>query len=122
MLTGLHHIQLAAPPGSEQAAREFYGELLGLPELEKPPGLKKRGGVWFQVGEQQLHIGVQEPFIPARKAHPAISVAGLDALRAKLNAAGYPTQDDELFIGYNRFYAHDPFGNRIEFVEPRLEK
>lgn len=121
MLTAIHHIQLTAPRGSEEAARAFYGEVLGLLEIEKPPELKKRGGVWFQVGDQQLHIGVEENFTPPPKAHPAFSVAGLDALRERLNEAGYATQEDELFVGYNRFYVRDPFGNRIEFVEPLLE-
>lgn len=121
MLTGIHHVQLAAPRGCEARSRAFYGELLGLLEIEKPPELKKRGGVWFELGSgQQLHIGIQEDFTAARKAHPAFSVAGLDALREKLNAAGYETRDDELFIGYNRFYVHDPFGNRIELVEPEV--
>lgn len=119
MLTGIHHIQLAAPRACKAQARKFYGELLGLLEIEKPPELKKRGGVWFEFGNgQQLHIGIQENFSPAAKAHPAFAVAGLAALREKLNAAGYATQDDDLFIRYHRFYAHDPFGNRIEFVEP----
>lgn len=118
MLVSIHHIQLAAPRDCEQAARKFYGELLGLLEIEKPPELKKRGGVWFELGSgQQVHIGVEENFSPAKKAHPAFVVANLNALREKLNAAGYATQDDDLFIGYNRFYAHDPFGNRIEFLE-----
>jgi catechol 2,3-dioxygenase-like lactoylglutathione lyase family enzyme len=118
MITGIHHIQLCAPPGSEPQAREFYGNLLGLPEIDKPPELKKRGGVWFELNGQQLHIGIEENFTPSPRAHPALSVAGLDALRERLNAAGYATQSDELFIGYNRFYVRDPFANRLEFVEP----
>ncbi len=130
MLVSIHHIQLAAPRDCEDDARKFYGELLGLLEIEKPPELKKRGGVWFELGNgQQIHIGVEENFVAAKKAHPAFVVAnpstalgtGLNALRQKLNTAGYATQDDDLFIGYNRFYAHDPFGNRIEFVEPVSE-
>lgn len=119
MLVGIHHIQLTAPRDCKEEAREFYGELLGLREIAKPPELKKRGGVWFELGNgQQLHIGVEENYSPAKKAHPAFVAVNLDALRAKLNAAGYETQDDDLFIGYRRFYTHDPFGNRIEFVEP----
>lgn len=118
MITGIHHIQLCAPRGSESEARRFYGELLGLMEIEKPLELKKRGGVWFECNGQQIHIGIEDPFVPPQKAHPALSVAGLGALQARLHAAGFATQDDEYFIGYNRFYVRDPFGNRIEFVEP----
>lgn len=118
MITGIHHIQLTAPRECEATARKFYGDLLGLVEIEKPPELKKRGGIWFEFNGQQLHIGAQDNFAAPQKAHPAFSVAGLEALREKLNAIGVTTQDDELFIGYNRFYAHDPFGNRLEFVEP----
>lgn len=122
MVIAIHHLQLTAPRDYENAARKFYGELLGLLEIEKPTELKKRGGVWFETGSgQQLHIGVEENFSAPQKAHPAFSVAGLDALREKLNLAGYTTQEDELFIGYNRFYVQDPFGNRIEFVEPLSE-
>ncbi len=122
MLVSIHHIQLTAPRDCHEPARKFYGELLGLREMEKPPDLKKRGGVWFELSSgQQVHIGVAENFSPAKKAHPAFVVANLNALREKLNAAGYATQDDDLFIGYNRFYVHDPFGNRIEFIEPLSE-
>lgn len=120
MIAGIHHIQLAAPRDSESDARAFYGELLGLREIEKPSTLKKRGGVWFELGDgRQVHIGVEENFIPARRAHPAFVVVGLDALREKIERAGYQTTSDDFFIGYNRFYAHDPFGNRLEFVEPQ---
>lgn len=118
MITAIHHVQLTAPRDCEARARQFYGDLLGLVEIEKPPELKKRGGVWFEFNGQQLHIGVQDNFAAPIQAHPAFAVAGLAALREKLNAAGVTTQTDELFIGYNRFYAHDPFGNRLEFVEP----
>lgn len=121
MITGIHHIQLIAPVGSEGKAREFYGALLGMLEIEKPAELKKRGGVWFEVNDQQLHIGIEEHPVAQKKAHPAFSVAGLAELRERLNAAGYETRDDDLFIGYNRFYVQDPFGNRIEFMEPLTE-
>ena len=92
MLAGIHHIQLAAPRDGETQAREFYGELLGLLEIEKPPELKKRGGAWFELGNgQQLHIGVKENFVAPKKAHPALVVVNLNLLREKLNAAQYIT-------------------------------
>ena len=113
-ITGLHHVQLAAPPDREDEARHFYGELLGLREIPKPEQLQARGGVWFQAGAQQLHIGVEEPFAPARKAHPALRVDDLDALATRL--APNVTWDDSL-PGTRRFYSADPFGNRIELLE-----
>lgn len=118
MIVGFHHIQIAAPEECERAARRFYGEVLGLPEIPKPPELARRGGVWFECGERQLHIGVEKDFRPAAKAHPAFSVIDLDALRAKLEAEGIQTHSDENLPGYHRFYAIDPFGNRLEFLEP----
>lgn len=114
---GIDHVQLAAPSGCEQEARRFFGELLGMPELEKPEPLRKRGGVWFQCGAQQLHIGVQSEFVPALKAHPAFEVSGLDALRSKLETSGVPIVSDEPLEGVSRFHISDPFGNRIELVE-----
>ncbi|RKN82087.1 VOC family protein [Paenibacillus ginsengarvi] len=116
---GIDHVQLAAPSGCEQEARRFFGELLGMPELEKPEVLRKRGGVWFQCGAQQLHIGVQGEFVPALKAHPAFEVSGLDALRSKLEASGVPVVSDEPIAGVTRFHISDPFGNRIELVEQK---
>jgi SAM-dependent methyltransferase/catechol 2,3-dioxygenase-like lactoylglutathione lyase family enzyme len=114
----LDHVQVAAPPGCEPAARRFYGELLELVELQKPSSLRDRGGVWFGLGRQQLHVGVQEPFAPAEKAHPALSVAAdeLDALAARLRAAGAPVRWDESLPGERRFYTEDPWGNRIELL------
>jgi catechol 2,3-dioxygenase-like lactoylglutathione lyase family enzyme len=105
----LDHVQLAAPPGCEAEARRFFGGVLGLREVPKPPSLAARGGVWFE----NLHIGVEEDFKPARKAHPAFAVDDLDALAAKL---GDVTWDDEL-PGVRRFYARDPWGNRLEFLQ-----
>jgi catechol 2,3-dioxygenase-like lactoylglutathione lyase family enzyme len=116
LVLGLDHVQLAGPPGCEADARAFYGELLGLPELEKPPVLAARGGVWFQCGAQQLHLGVEEPFAPARKAHPALAVGDLDALAERLAGAGVEVTWDDAIPGVRRFYAADPFGNRLELV------
>ena len=95
MLAGVDHVQLAAPPGCEDEARRFYGELLGLEEVEKPETLRGRGGVWFQVGAQQLHVGVESDYRPARKAHPAFTVHGYDDLLARLRTGGIDVLDDE---------------------------
>ena len=117
MLTGLDHVQLAAPAGCEEAARGFFGRLLGLEELEKPEPLRSRGGVWFQVGAQQLHVGVEADFAPARKAHPAFSVPGYDELQNRLRAAGVIVTADTSIPGLRRCYVADPWGNRIELVD-----
>jgi catechol 2,3-dioxygenase-like lactoylglutathione lyase family enzyme len=116
MIVGLDHVQLAAPPGREAEARAFYGALLGLAELEKPPLLAARGGAWFACGEQQLHVGVEDPFAPARKAHPALLVDDLDALVARLGAADVDAVWDDAIPGVRRCYVSDPFGNRLELV------
>ena len=115
---GLDHVQLAAPPGCEADARRFFGDLVGLEELEKPEPLRARGGAWFRVGAQQLHVGVAEPFAPARKAHPALRVRtdALDGLAERLTAAGVEVRWDDALPGARRFYANDPWGNRLEFV------
>ena len=112
----LHHVQLAIPAGGEDAARRFYGELLGLIEIGKPPVLAARGGCWFRGGELEVHLGVEADFRPARKAHPGIAVDHLDALAERLDAAGVSVEWDDGFPGYRRFYAHDPHGNRLEFL------
>jgi catechol 2,3-dioxygenase-like lactoylglutathione lyase family enzyme len=114
-ITGIDHVQLAAPTGCEAEARAFYGELLGLEELPKPEALAARGGCWFRAGEQELHIGVEEPFTPARKAHPSLVVSDLDAVAAQLTAAGIRVTYDDLIPGTKRFETADPFGNRLEF-------
>ncbi|MCL6445349.1 MAG: VOC family protein [Alicyclobacillus sp.] len=114
---GLDHVQLAAPPGCEEQARHFFRAILGMEEIEKPEPLKPNGGVWFQCGNHQLHIGVDRNFVPAKKAHPAIHVRNLDALRERLERHGIIVRDDELLPGAKRFYVDDPFGNRLEFLE-----
>ncbi len=118
----LHHVQLAIPPGAEDEARRFYGELLGMDEITKPPELAGRGGAWFRSGELELHLGVEAGFRPARKAHPAIDVgdgSALDELAERLSAAGAGVRSDGLLPGYRRFYVEDPFGNRLEFLAAR---
>jgi catechol 2,3-dioxygenase-like lactoylglutathione lyase family enzyme len=107
---------MAAPPGCEAQARRFYGDLLGLPEIEKPEPLRARGGAWFQLEGQQLHVGVEEHFTPARKAHPALACDDVDALAERLAAAGAVVQWDDAIPGLRRFYTADPFGNRIEIL------
>lgn len=115
---GLHHAQLAMPRGAEDQARSFYGDTLGMTELDKPPVLAARGGCWFRAGGLELHLGVEDDFRPARKAHPGILITGLDGLAARLEAHGVPVQWDDNLPGHRRFYAGDPFGNRLEFLEP----
>jgi predicted enzyme related to lactoylglutathione lyase len=114
-VTGLHHVQIACPAGREDLLREFYGGVIGLPEIPKPPVLAARGGVWFRVGSQELHCGVEEPFVPARKAHPAIAVTDIDALAATLAASGARLMWDTNIPGVRRFHTTDPAGNRVEF-------
>jgi catechol 2,3-dioxygenase-like lactoylglutathione lyase family enzyme len=116
-VTGIDHVQVAAPGGCEADARAFYGELLGLEELAKPEPLRVRGGCWFRAGGQELHVGVEDPFAPARKAHPGLVVAGLDELAERLRAAGAEVTYDETFPAVRRFYTADPFGNRLELRE-----
>src|SRR5688572_4077771 len=116
VIHGLDHVQVAAPPNCEADARRFYGELLGLSELEKPEPLRARGGVWFDCGDQQLHVGVDEAFVAARKAHPALAVSAYDELRRRLRDAGIDVTDDDAIPGVRRSYVHDPWGNRLELV------
>ncbi|MGB2669786.1 MAG: VOC family protein [Candidatus Acidiferrum sp.] len=117
LISCIDHIQTAAPTGCEAAAREFYGSLLGLREIEKPLSLRARGGCWFQCGEQQLHVGVESNFQPAKKAHPAFAVSDLAKLRESLLAHAAKITEDDSLPGSRRFYAEDPWGNRVEFLE-----
>lgn len=121
LIEGLDHVQVAAPRGCEAKARWFFGELLGLVEVEKPYTLRARGGVWFQAGPQQLHVGVEEAFAPARKAHPALRVQpqALDGLASRLKEAGAKVLWDDALDGVRRFYSEDPWGNRIELLACR---
>ncbi|MGW8633509.1 VOC family protein [Streptomyces sp. NPDC055793] len=118
MITAVDHVQLAAPPGSEESLRAFYTDVLGMAETPKPPALAARGGCWFQAGTVRLHLGIEPGFRPARKAHPGLRVTGIEAYAARLEARGASvTWDDEL-PGHRRFYCADPVGNRLEFLEP----
>jgi catechol 2,3-dioxygenase-like lactoylglutathione lyase family enzyme len=119
----LHHVQVSCPPGGEDPARAFYGGVLGLPEVGKPPVLAARGGAWFRSadGRVEVHVGVEAEFVPARKAHPAFCVDDLDEMdqvAARAEAAGFPVAWDDLFPGYRRFYTADGNGNRVEILTP----
>ncbi|WP_329395176.1 glyoxalase [Streptomyces lydicus] len=131
MITGLDHVQLVAPPGTEDTLRAYYGDLLGMTELPKPPALAARGGWgspllersrelggWFEAGTAYLHLGIDPSFRPARKAHPGLRVTDIDAFATRLTAAGAPVTWDDGLPGHRRFYTTDPVGNRLEFLEP----
>lgn len=119
---GLDHVQLAMPAGEEARARDFYSGILGLTEVSKPANLAKRGGVWFVGDSLRLHLGVEGDFRPAKKAHPAFLVRHLAAMIRHLELVGVPVLTDEALEGYDRIYIHDPFGNRIELLEPHSSK
>ena len=116
-IEGIDHVQLAMPAGREDAAREFYGRLLGIPEVPKPPPLRKRGGVWFEKGEVRIHLGVDPDFRPARRAHPGFRVRDLQKLVSMLRDAGYAVSEDDLLGRVRRVFVADPFGNRLELIE-----
>ena len=118
-ITGLDHVQLAMPPRREADARRFYGDLLGLREVPKPAALADRGGCWFAGPGVAIHLGVEEPFAPAAKAHPALLVADVGIARLALVAAGAPLVEDGSGLPVRRCYTADPFGNRIELVDAR---
>ncbi|WP_099361485.1 VOC family protein [Fredinandcohnia onubensis] len=119
-IKAIDHIQLAAPKGSEDQARQFYSTILGCKEVEKPEVLRKNGGVWFAFGTVHIHIGIEDPFTPAKKAHLAFEIENLYALKQHLQTSNVVIIDDNNLPGANRFYAHDPFGNRLEFLEWNL--
>jgi len=120
-IRALHHVQLAMPKGGEDTARGFYQGLLGLVEVKKPPILAKRGGVWFERGPVRVHLGVEDEFRAAKKAHPAFEVAGLEKLFVRLQAAGVEIRRDENLPEFARGYVSDPFGNRIELLDPMIK-
>jgi catechol 2,3-dioxygenase-like lactoylglutathione lyase family enzyme len=117
-VVGIDHVQIAAPPGCEGDARRFFAGVLGLAEIEKPRALATRGGAWFAAGAQQLHVGVERGFVPAKKAHPALLVEAtrLEGLAARLIDAGAPVEWDDELAPQRRFYTADPWGNRIELI------
>lgn len=116
MLHSLHHVQLVMPTGGEALARQFYSDLLGLPEVPKPPVLAARGGVWFEQGDIRVHLGVETPFEPAKKAHPAFLSMDIDGLADILETAKVEVRWDNALPSHRRFYTADPFGNRIEIL------
>lgn len=126
----LHHVQVSMPSGQEAEARKFYADALGLQEVKKPPSLSGRGGCWFRAfdGETvtaEIHLGIEEPFVPAHKAHPGLlcaSVAELEALAARIELSGYEVSwtERDTFEGYIRFHARDGFGNRLEVLAPAV--
>lgn len=117
-LIRLDHVQLAMPAGGEDDATAFYQGVLGIPRVPKPAHLEARGGCWFESGELKVHLGVDPSFRPAAKAHPAFVVDDVRALAREVSAAGYAVVEDEPLEGYDRVYVHDPFGNRIELMQP----
>ncbi|MBY8876826.1 VOC family protein [Actinacidiphila acidipaludis] len=118
MIAAVDHVQLAAPPGSEPELRAFYTGVLGMTELPKPPVLAARGGCWFAAGGAVLHLGVEEDFRAARKAHPGLRVTGIHAFAERLRDKGATVVWDDDLPGHARFYSEDPVGNRLEFLEP----
>ncbi|GHH47503.1 VOC family protein [Streptomyces candidus] len=118
MITALDHVQLAAPPGSEPALRAYYVTVLGMREIPKPPVLAARGGCWFETAGVQLHLGIEENFHPAHKAHPGIRVTDIERYGARLEGLGAEVVWDAHLPEHRRFYSQDPVGNRLEFLEP----
>ncbi len=114
----LHHVQVSCPTGGEDAARRFYADALGIPEVAKPPVLAARGGCWFRGEQVEIHVGVEESFAPATKAHPAFVVEDIEAVAEKIRGFGFPVRWDGEFPGYRRFYTADGNGNRVEVLAP----
>lgn len=114
----IHHVQVAMPRGEEAQAVAFYQGLLGIPQVAKPSHLAARGGCWFASGSVRIHVGVEVDFKPAKKAHPVLLVEDLATLKRRLLDAGVSVKDEEPLPGFERFYTEDPFGNRVELLEP----
>jgi catechol 2,3-dioxygenase-like lactoylglutathione lyase family enzyme len=115
----IHHVQVSCPPGGEDAARRFYSDVLGIPEVDKPPVLAARGGCWFRGDEVEIHVGVEQGFAPAEKAHPAFLVGDIEAVALLVERGGFPLRWDDDFPGYRRFHTADGNGNRVEVMAPR---
>ncbi|MYW06572.1 VOC family protein [Streptomyces sp. SID3343] len=113
-----HHVQLAIPPGAEDACRAFYVGVLGMTEVPKPPVLAARGGLWLRADTLEIHLGVEAEFRPARKAHPGILVDDLDTLATALARHGANVVPDDEMPGFRRFFTEDAVGNRLEFLQP----
>jgi catechol 2,3-dioxygenase-like lactoylglutathione lyase family enzyme len=118
VIGGVHHVQIAVPAGSERALRQFYAGVLGMTEIPKPAALAARGGLWFRSGTAELHLGVEQDFRPARKAHPGLLVDDLCGIVTRLAEAGHSVRPDDLLPGYRRCYVDDPCGNRLELLTP----
>ena len=116
-IVSLDHVQIAIPVGGEDRAREFYTGILGLSEVEKPAAMSGRNSIWFAAGSVSLHLGIEPEFHPAKRAHPALVVEGLDEILASCAHAGLTTRPDTSFNGFRRFHVFDPFGNRLELME-----
>ncbi len=117
MEMSLHHVQLSGPAGCEEAMREFWVSAVGLTEVDKPERLRPRGGAWFRSGRLEVHVGIENDFAPARKAHPGIAVGDVEALSASVAASGAPVTWDDNIPGLRRFHTTDPVGNRVEFQQ-----
>jgi predicted enzyme related to lactoylglutathione lyase len=113
----LHHVQVSGPAGCEDAMRAFYAGVLGMTELEKPERLRARGGAWFRAGAAEVHVGIEDGFAPAHKAHPGIAVSDVDEVARAVRAAGGPVTWDDAIPGLRRFHTSDPVGNRLEFQQ-----
>ncbi|MGI9157374.1 MAG: VOC family protein [Marmoricola sp.] len=127
MTISLHHVQVSCPTGGEDAARSFWVDALGLTEVPKPEALQGRGGCWFRSYDEQgavsaeIHVGVEDGFRPAQKAHPALVVDDLDAVAGRLRGGDHPVDlaERDTFPGYHRLHTIDPHGNRVEILQPR---